>query len=166
MLRRIAVTELCLGMYIHKFCGSWVDHSFWKPSFLLKSESELQRILASNLSELWIDTDKGSDTGAAQVSETSDTATQTPAQVTEGFTLPQVSMQEEISQALKLCSRSKAAVVEMFSDLRMGRAVELEGIGGLVEDISNSLLRNSHALISVARLKQSDEYTYMHSVAV
>ncbi|WP_443701065.1 DUF3391 domain-containing protein [Pseudomonas sp.] len=69
---------------------------------------------------------------------------------------PQVSMQEEISQALKLCSRSKAAVVEMFSDLRMGRAIELEGIGGLVEDISNSLLRNSHALISVARLKQSD----------
>jgi putative nucleotidyltransferase with HDIG domain len=54
----------------------------------------------------------------------------------------------------------------MFSDLRMGRAVELEGIGVLVEDISNSLLRNSHALISVARLKQSDEYTYMHSVAV
>jgi putative nucleotidyltransferase with HDIG domain len=169
VLIRIAVTELCLGMYIHKFCGSWVDHSFWKPSFLLKSESELQRILASNLSELWIDTDKGIDTGATQtgeVSEESDTATQPPAPVTEGLTPPRVSMREEISQALKLCSRSKAAVVEMFSDLRMGRAVELEGIGGLVEDISNSLLRNSHALISVARLKQSDEYTYMHSVAV
>ena len=169
VLKRIAVTELCLGMYIHKFCGSWVDHSFWKPSFLLKSESELQRILASNLSELWIDTDKGGDTGAAQadeVSEESDTATQALEQVEEGLTPPRVSLKEEISQALKLCSRSKAAVVEMFSDLRMGRAVELEGIGGLVEDISNSLLRNSHALISVARLKQSDEYTYMHSVAV
>ena len=75
-------------------------------------------------------------------------------------------MQEEIAQALTLCSRSKAAVVEMFSDLRMCRAIELEGIGGLVEDISNSLLRNSYALMSVARLKQSDEYTYMHSVAV
>jgi putative nucleotidyltransferase with HDIG domain len=169
MLKRIPVTELRLGMYIHKFCGSWVDHSFWKASFLLKNQSELQRIIRSNVSELWIDTDKGSGICEAQsdeLSEECDTATQAPAQVTEGFTQPRVSMQEEIAQALKLCSRSKAAVVEMFGDLRMGRAIELEGIGELVEDISNSLLRNSHALISVARLKQSDEYTYMHSVAV
>jgi hypothetical protein len=79
MLKHIAVTELCLGMYIHTFCGSWVDHAFWKPSFLLKSESELQRIIGSNVSELWIDTNKGVDTIVAQaneVSEESDTATQ------------------------------------------------------------------------------------------
>ena len=156
-------------MYIHEFCGSRVDHSFWKPSFLLSSERELQRIAGSNISELWIDTDKGCDiceTEPNELSDEHDTASQVPAQAIEGLEPPRVSMQEEIAQALKLCSRSKAAVVEMFSDLRMGRAVELEGIGGLVEDISNSLLRNSHALISVARLKQSDEYTYMHSVAV
>ena len=169
MLKCIEVTELRLGMYIHEFCGSWVDHSFWKPNFLLSSERELQRIAGSNISELWIDTDKGGDiceTEPNELSDEHDTASQAPAQAIEGLTPPRVSMQEEIAQALKLCSRSKAAVVEMFSDLRMGRAVELEGIGGLVEDISNSLLRNSHALISVARLKQSDEYTYMHSVAV
>jgi len=165
VLKRIAVTDLCLGMYIHKFCGSWVDHSFWRFSFLLSSETELQRIVGSDVSELWIDTDKGSDLLMAQMKDVSEES-ETPAQLLEGHPPPRVHMQEEISQALKLCSRSKAAVVEMFSDLRMGRAVELEGIGVLVEDISNSLLRNSHALISVARLKQSDEYTYMHSVAV
>ena len=37
---------------------------------------------------------------------------------------------------------------------------------GLVEEISDSVLRNPGALISLARLKTADDYTYMHSVAV
>ncbi len=36
----------------------------------------------------------------------------------------------------------------------------------LVQEITNSVLRNPDALISVARLKTADNYTYMHSVAV
>ena len=36
----------------------------------------------------------------------------------------------------------------------------------LVGEISDSLLRHPNALISLARLKNVDEYTYMHSVAV
>jgi len=35
-----------------------------------------------------------------------------------------------------------------------------------VEEISDSVLRNGSALISLARLKTADDYTYMHSVAV
>ncbi|MGP1682259.1 MAG: HD-GYP domain-containing protein, partial [Giesbergeria sp.] len=36
----------------------------------------------------------------------------------------------------------------------------------LVEEISDSVARNPTALISLARLKTADDYTYMHSVAV
>jgi HD-GYP domain-containing protein (c-di-GMP phosphodiesterase class II) len=35
-----------------------------------------------------------------------------------------------------------------------------------VDEISESVMRNPGALISVVRLKQRDDYTYMHSVAV
>jgi putative nucleotidyltransferase with HDIG domain len=35
-----------------------------------------------------------------------------------------------------------------------------------VEDISDSISRNPGAIISLARLKTADDYTYMHSVAV
>ena len=55
---------------------------------------------------------------------------------------------------------------DMFSDARMGQAVEVEHAAELVEEISASVLRHPNALISLARLKTSDEYTYMHSVAV
>ena len=38
--------------------------------------------------------------------------------------------------------------------------------GELVDEISSSVQRNPGALISLARLKTADDYTYMHSVAV
>ena len=49
---------------------------------------------------------------------------------------------------------------------RMGQALQFEQAEALVEEISESVLRHPNALISLARLKTSDEYTYMHSVAV
>lgn len=48
----------------------------------------------------------------------------------------------------------------------MGKAVDIGGAQQLVEDISDSVARNPGALISLARLKTVDDYTYMHSVAV
>jgi len=48
----------------------------------------------------------------------------------------------------------------------MGKAIDHEAAGELVEEISSSVMRNPGALISLARLKTADDYTYMHSVAV
>lgn len=48
----------------------------------------------------------------------------------------------------------------------MGKAVDTVGAQRLVEEIADSLARNASALISLARLKTADDYTYMHSVAV
>jgi HD-GYP domain-containing protein (c-di-GMP phosphodiesterase class II) len=77
-----------------------------------------------------------------------------------------VPLAEEVARAARICARSKQAVVSMFQEVRMGRAVSPELAGALVEEISNSVERNPGALISLARLKSADDYTYMHSVAV
>lgn len=48
----------------------------------------------------------------------------------------------------------------------MGKAIDVASVQNLVEEISDSITRNPGALISLARLKTADDYTYMHSVAV
>jgi putative nucleotidyltransferase with HDIG domain len=48
----------------------------------------------------------------------------------------------------------------------MGRAVDASSAPGLVSEIADSVTRNPSALISLARIKTADEYTFMHSVAV
>lgn len=170
VLKRIAVAELCIGMYIHEFCGSWMDHPFWKGRFLLDNERDLQRVRDSDVHEVWIDVSKGRDVAPGQASRSvAEVEAETEAQLlaADSRTAPaRSSLEDEVKRAIKLCSQAKAAVVEMFSDARMGQAIAMEHVATLVQEISDSVLRHPNALISLARLKTSDEYTYMHSVAV
>ncbi|ROM15372.1 phosphodiesterase [Pseudomonas protegens] len=161
MLKLISVQQLQMGMYIHQFCGSWLDHSFWKAGFVLNSHADLQRLRQSNVSSLWIDSDKGLDLPANP--HPSAPAALPPLKSEAPL---RVERAEEIQRALKICAHSKKAVMQMFQEVRMGQAIELVQVDELVHNISSSLLRHPDVLISLARLKTADDYTYMHSVAV
>lgn len=161
MLRKIAVSDLTLGMYIHEFCRPRLHDPFWTQNVEreLCDEAVLQRIKAS-IREVWIDTrrGRGPDERATILAE----ACSIPY---KPDTAPS-SLDEELIRAKAICGRAKAAVMTMFTDARMGRAMNAEDVDLLVEEISASVMRHPHALISLSRLKTSDEYTYMHSVAV
>ncbi|WP_286789251.1 MULTISPECIES: HD-GYP domain-containing protein [unclassified Pseudomonas] len=158
MLKRIPVSQARLGMYVSEFCAPWVDHPFWKGHFVIRSPNELQRILDSDIDGLWIDVSKGTDVDSAQLSNI--------AEAPVSGVAARVEMAEEIERARVLCDSAKTAVKGMLEDARMGQVVEMGDAASLVEEISNSVLRHPNALISLARLKTSDEYTYLHSVAV
>lgn len=170
MLKCIAVSQITQGMYIHKLDGPWLEHDFWKSSFLLSQSVDVQRLKASGVQRVWIDTGKGCDTppaaDPAALAAAPTVVAQAPEAGAQRHVPPMVDLTAEVRRATQLCAVAKHAVVAMFSDLRMGRAVEPTQVGQLVEDISDSLLRHPQALISLARLKTADEYTYMHSVAV
>ncbi|MFN3984623.1 MAG: HD-GYP domain-containing protein [Rhodocyclaceae bacterium] len=175
MLKRIHVSQLRLGMYVKEFCGSWMEHPFWRASFKLTDPADIERIRASSISELWIDVSKGMDADAPTAGAPAQATT--PAEVEQGVeqTLLQVaqapvvehtSMQEEIARAGLICTKAKQAVVQMFADVRMGNAVRADDVVPMVQDIAESVARNQSALISLVRLKTEDDYTYLHSVAV
>jgi putative nucleotidyltransferase with HDIG domain len=166
MLKRISVHQLTPGMHLKEFCGSWMEHPFFRSSFVLTDAADIAAILGSSIKEVWIDCDKGLDvvSGEAAVSEA-----ESEAQVEDEFKqvvdgqrqLAPVSAAQELERAAKICGRAKQAVVSMFED-----AVDVGGAKLLVEEIADSVSRNPGALISLARLKTVDDYTYMHSVAV
>ncbi len=68
--------------------------------------------------------------------------------------------------AAAICRMAKHAITPVFESARMGLLADSSVARGLVEDISDSVIRNPGALVSLARLKRADTYTYMHSVAV
>jgi HD-GYP domain-containing protein (c-di-GMP phosphodiesterase class II) len=57
-------------------------------------------------------------------------------------------------------------VLSLFSEARMGKTMNSEQCAELVGEITESVWRNPAALVSLARLKTHDDYSYMHSVAV
>ena len=61
MLKRIRVEQLTIGMHLKEFCGSWMEHPFWRSGFVIADPKDLASILASSIKEVWIDCDKGLD---------------------------------------------------------------------------------------------------------
>jgi HD-GYP domain-containing protein (c-di-GMP phosphodiesterase class II) len=57
-------------------------------------------------------------------------------------------------------------VQKLFHEARLGRVIDAESLMPLVSEISDSVVRNPGAIVSLARLKTQDDYSYMHSVAV
>ncbi len=171
MLKKINVKHLVVGMYLKEFCGSWMDHPFWRNSFVITDPKDVERILASNITEVWIDSSKGLDIAAGETavseeeSEARVEAELSRAAQAQRETAP-IPASEEFARAAKICAQSKLAVTSMFQEARMGKAVDTANAQKLVEEINDSVSRNPGALISLARLKTADDYTYMHSVAV
>jgi putative nucleotidyltransferase with HDIG domain len=160
MIKKIRVCQLEVGMFVHEFGAAWLDHPFWKARFKITHQADLLKIRESGIEELLIDTERGIDWVEPACPAPADTVVAPLAQP------PRASLDQEISRALKICGRAKSAVASMFNDARMGVAVSAEQAGPLIDDIADSVQRNPQALISLSRLKTSDEYTYMHSVAV
>lgn len=171
MLKKITVQQLQPGMHLTEFCGSWMEHPFWRSGFLITDAKDIASILASSIKEVWIDCDKGLDVpaGESAMSEADSEAEVDAALhqvVLERRNTAPLSTEQEIAHAAKICMGAKRAVISMFEEARMGRAVDTGGAKKLVEEITDSVARNPGALISLARLKTVDDYTYMHSVAV
>lgn len=171
MLKRIGVHQLTVGMHLKEFCGSWMEHPFWRTSFVITDPKDIDTILASSIKEVWIDCAKGLDVpvGEPAISE-SESEAQVEAELTRALSeareVKRSSTTAELARAVKICAKSKQAVASMFNEARMGKIVDTAGAQRLVEEIAGSVTRNPGALISLARLKTADDYTYMHSVAV
>ncbi len=177
MLKKIPIKALRMGMHLHKLEGSWMAHPFWKTRFVINSTADLKLLQTCGLAECWIDNALGLD--VADRVEPEPVRSAPVAAAANASPLPQPDrsspdlarladrpMAAEIKQAAAICQQGRAAVTAMFNEARMGKTVDAERCLPLVEDISNSVLRNPGAIVSLARLKSRDDYSYMHSVAV
>ena len=167
MLKKIAIAHLKTGMFIDSVEGSWLKHALWKTRFLIKDRETLARVQQCGAKECWIDVSEGDDV-RVDVAPTTRATVSLPASPAPAVAKPIVrkSMADELLTASDILKRSKAAVIALFAEARMGNAVDTSECAPLVNDIVDSVDRNGDALISLCRLKIADEYTYMHSVSV
>lgn len=179
MLRKITPAQLRVGMFVHEVPGSWLSHPFWRSAFKLTDDKQLRQ-LRQAVTHVVIDTAKGLDIELALPPQPEfeelplDGA---PALVADNNLLaesaprptaaqPVTGFQDEVRRASKIVAQARPAMKSLFRDVRMGKAIDAEHCLPLVSDIADSVERNPAAIVSLARLKTSDDYTFMHSVAV
>lgn len=188
MLKRVNVSDVELGMFIHKLEGNWFKHPFWKSRFLLVEPDMLSDLHASDLKTVIIDTARGHDVrpspqriqrtlpaaianGArrpplidsrpARRFEQAETITQADLR----STAPQV-MAREFGLARKVAGESRKVVSRIFLESRLGKSVRVAQVTPVIEDIFASVQRNPHAFNGLMRCKRDNEYLYRHALAV
>lgn len=169
MIKKVLSDELRVGMYIHELDCSWLDHPFLKNQFKIARDEQIEKIVETGIHYVYIDTNKGLDLPDAPTEE----------EVRESMQQEMIELataeppaplhatrEEEISRAHTLKGQAQALVRNVMADARLGRAVEVEQVDHMVEDITGSILRNSGAILGLLTIKNKDDYTFLHCVSV
>ncbi|MGA0582629.1 MAG: HD-GYP domain-containing protein [Castellaniella sp.] len=171
MIKKVPVSQLCVGMYVHDLGGSFLDHSFWRSRFLIQNERKLRSLRESKLEWVLIDTDRGVDVPSAAPAARTDAAPQAPgaarspekAAPAQQTATPE---QQAFDDARDIIDVSREQVQQLFADVELGGKIDIRQIEGLVQDMADSIEGHPDALTSLARIKRADQYLYAHSVAV
>lgn len=187
MLKRIGLSDVELGMFIHKLEGSWFKHPFWRSKFLLQDEAMLGDLMASDIPGVVIDISKGHDVRrqARSPHEPSPFRSQSP--LSRANSRPAVSRRvspqaqaqpddlratapnsigREFGLAKQVAGKSRKVVSRVFLESRLGKAIKSSIVEPVIADIFCSIQRNPHAFNGLMRCKRDNEYVYRHALAV
>lgn len=168
MLKKVATSQLRVGMFIHDLDCGWMAHPFLRNRFALASDEEIHKIAAAGIRMVTIDCARGPDVqdapSAAEAAAAIDA--EVVALATAPVQAPRVSVADEFERAVAIRRRAVALVKTVMQDARLGNAVALGEVAAMIEDITASILRNASALLSLTAIKNKDDYTFLHSVSV
>jgi HD-GYP domain-containing protein (c-di-GMP phosphodiesterase class II) len=168
MLKKIDSSQLRVGMAIHALDCGWMEHPFVRNRFVVTTEDEVRKVLNAGIHGVTIDCSKGLDVDDAPTLEEAEAALD--AEVTAIATKPVIPLRatlaEEFDRAVAIRRQAAGLVRTVMQDARLGKAVEMDKVSPVVENITASILRNASALLGLSYIKNKDDYTFLHSVSV
>ena len=144
-IKKIAIAELEVGMFIEGLINHRGDKVDLGGSFLLQHPKELQQLSLHSVRQVLIDTRKGKAPAPA---------------------CPIDDFKQRREQAKQLVIAGSAAVNRIMDSVRLGEQIDMTAMDEVAANVTDSLTDNPHMLLSVARLKTRDLYTFQHSVSV
>jgi putative nucleotidyltransferase with HDIG domain len=168
MIKKVKTEQLKPGMFVHDFNCGWLNHPFLRNRILLKCDAEIEKILEHQIKDVYIDTDQGLDADDAPTKQFVNELIQNELNKLEPHNAPRgsVPLPEEIENAKHLLDESKRKTQILMDAVRLGMKLDLPQVEVVVDKMTESVLRNKHALVSLSRIKNKDEYTYIHSLSV
>lgn len=175
MIIKLRSTQLQIGMFIHKLNCSWIRHPFFRNQFIVNGVADIRKIIGAGIEEVWIDDQKGCGPDlypAQQITEDSapsilDSKAENVCRAEPPILQSEATLFEhEIELAKEICNSAKAEVQRLFDDARVKKILDVRATAQLIEEVTESVRRRPDALLSVVQLKNHDNYTFMHSVAV
>ncbi|AOL95254.1 HD-GYP domain-containing protein [Porphyrobacter sp. LM 6] len=177
MLKRVAVSDLQIGMFVHKMEGNWFSHPFWKARFLIEDHERLVALRSSALDGVVIDVSKGADVAAPRKPAQRETHSDDQGtgegdarirKIAERVAsqCDPVTADVEVPAAQAIAARAGKVLQNTFVAMRLGKAINVRAVQPVVADILDSVRRNPQAFSGLMRCKLRNELIYQHALAV
>jgi putative nucleotidyltransferase with HDIG domain len=151
-LRMIGIDELSVGMFV----GDVLNKDgilLLSADSIITGTDQIDTLRRQGVSRLYINVKKGKDLPPAVV-------------VDRGLRVREAEYYKELEKAKEIHQKTVETAREALDSIRNGKSFSVSKVEKAAEEIVESLLRNSDALISLSQIKGYDEYTYTHSVNV
>jgi len=170
---KVNVVDLMPGMYVSELDRPWLGTPFLLQGFEIRDDEQIAE-LQKTCRYVFVDTERTSaDVRQHLLSlpETRHARARRQRQFTDTVTLKpdlveQVDFYKELKAAKTLHAESYAYTVQALEDVRLGRSVDTRQARRLVLRLTDSIVRNDHALVWLTQLKARDEYTVTHCINV
>ena len=181
MLKKIKITQLQKGMHIVNIDRSWINHPFLSKKKTITSDKQILKLKEYGIDEVYIDTDKGLDLSdqpspalpdrsekpdtnkiESEIDNNAPAHDYTPVSVLK----PEVPFEEEIKKARVIQKKALTVVKDFMRDIRVGKNIEPARATNVVNAMIDSIFRNHEALFSLTRIKDYDDYTFVHCINV
>lgn len=166
MQKTIKVSDLQPGMCLFKICGFWADYSFWKEDLVL-TQQHIDLLQQKEIEEVVVDFSKSTnktDNNIENIADSKNSTNNIVTRVKKGIL--KTSFATEIVEAKAIINNAKVVVQNIFTQANSHQKINFDEVNLIVSEIGDSILRNPDALVSLVTMKNKDNYTYMHSIAV
>ncbi len=175
MIKKIAINQLAVGMYIAEANNDWIPAGATVRKGVIKSADTIEKIKKLGEDFVYIDTEKGIDS-AGQEGLGGHTVSMPPHQNRQAKKArqsgvaasmrPTTSLKEERERAGKLHSHAKELIGGVLDNVKNGKGVDARVISNMADELTDSLDRNVNALSCLSRIREKDSYLLEHSVNV
>jgi len=168
MIKKINIRELRPGMFISDINVPWLHHPFLRNSMMVKNERMLNKIIGTGTWEVYIDTDRGNEFEIEEnfhpLEKKVFTEIAKEAKIKEETAVVS-SLNEEVKKAEEIRQEASKVIQNIMTDARLGNAFTIEQAEAVVDKVVTSAIRNNHALVSLARMRRSNQFLFEHSVS-
>jgi putative nucleotidyltransferase with HDIG domain len=154
-IKKISIDDLVAGMYVGDVFNR-EDVLLLSADSVIKNNDQIYALRRQGVMSLYINTGKGRDV----VKKIPDSEDKAVSDVRE------VEYYMELDKARDIHLHTIETAKDVFDSIRKGRSFSMSKIEEAAQNIVESILRNSDALISLCQIRGYDEYTYTHSVNV
>jgi putative nucleotidyltransferase with HDIG domain len=155
---KIAVGDLTIGMYVAELDRPWTETPFLFQGFLIREQQELS-LLQEHCQSVWVDARQSTSNSAQQLSQL-----RSPAKLEA--VVAKVKFDSAMRQAQPIWQAAQESSLRILNAVKLGHELDVATVKAVVKECVEHILENPSAMLWLARIKDSDEYTAEHCLRV